>query len=73
MGRLVAGVLAQQRWMVTAFFSSSAVALVGTFHLFVDVCTDINIRYSLQTGSFLHVYAGANVICDTEQKVCSSP
>lgn len=56
------GVLAQQRWMVTAFFSSSAVALVGTFHLFVDVCTDINIRRQSDEGIRPYEKAAASFI-----------
>ncbi|KAK9824191.1 hypothetical protein WJX72_008436 [[Myrmecia] bisecta] len=41
-----AGVLNAQKELVTGFFSYNAIQMVVAFHFFVDVCTDIKIRYA---------------------------
>jgi hypothetical protein len=45
----LAGVLNQQRDLVTAFFTYNAVQMVVAFHYFVDVCADIGIRFKGQS------------------------
>ena len=47
----LAGVLNQQKELVTAFFTYSTVQMVVVFHYFVDVCADVGLRFKGQSQS----------------------
>lgn len=57
----LAGVLNQQKELVMAFFTYSAVQMVAVFHFFVDVCADVSVRFPGQKslGSYEQAAAGA--------------
>ncbi|GFR48238.1 hypothetical protein Agub_g10100 [Astrephomene gubernaculifera] len=42
----LAGVINAQRELIIAFFSYNAAQMVIAFHAFVDLCTDVGIRYA---------------------------
>ena len=42
----LAGVMNQQRELVTGFFTYNAVQMVVSFHYFVDVCSDVGIQFA---------------------------
>ena len=56
----LAGVLNQQKELVLAFFTYSAVQMVAVFHYFVDVCADVSVRFPGQKslGSYEQAAAG---------------
>jgi hypothetical protein len=56
----LAGVLHQQKELLAAFFTYSAVQMVVVFHYFVDICTDVSIRFPNQVslGSYEQAAAG---------------
>lgn len=43
----LAGVLHSQKELVTSFFAYNAIQVMVAFGFFVDVCVDVQIRYSL--------------------------
>lgn len=47
----VAGILQQQRELITAYFTYNAVQMVSVFHFFVDICADIGIRFRGESAS----------------------
>lgn len=42
----LAGVINAQRELIIAFFSYNAAQMVISFHTFVDLCTDVGIKYA---------------------------
>jgi hypothetical protein len=59
----LAGVLHQQKDLLTAFFTYSAVQMVVVFHYFVDICADVSIRFPNQValGSYEQAAAGVSL------------
>jgi hypothetical protein len=55
----VAGMLHQQRELVFAFFTYNLVAMIVVFHYFVDVCTDVSVKYKSHISPGVPAYEQA--------------